>query len=142
METTDRTIAAEARFVEEGHRAVLGHDHRGHFVRIVSETLGHEGKGWKVRAAVSGPGLPVAWSCAPDGPVRDGHLSHGCVGRTSCKHMAGLARRLERAGLVELATVEGERDAQWLATEKACPAPAPVPADDDPFAPFAQADRR
>jgi hypothetical protein len=50
--------------------------------------------------------------------------------------MAGAARRLERAGLVELVTVEGERDAQWLATEKACP--APVPADDDPFAPFKQ----
>jgi hypothetical protein len=142
METTDRTVAAEARFVEEGHRAILGHDHRGHFVRIVSETLGHAGKGWKVRAAVSGPGLPVAWSCAPDGPIRDGHLPHGSVGRTACKHMAGAARRLERAGLVELVTVEGERDAQWLATEKACPVPAPAPADDGPFAAFSgMADR-
>lgn len=141
-EITDRTVAAEARFVEEGHRAYLGRDETGPFVRVVSDTLGQRGIAYKVRAVASGPGLPLVFDCTPDGDVgTDGHRHLSRVdGRPTCKHAAGAARRMEREGLAELisAGVHGSaviRDSRWVATEKACPPPAP-PTDDDPFAGF------
>lgn len=140
----DRTVAAEARFVEEGHRTYLRRDHRGYYVRIVSETLGHTGKAWRVRTEAAGPGLPIVFTCEPDGDTRDGHPEHSSLrGITDCKHMAGAARRLERNGLAELLPPGRYGDlvtvhSRWVATPKACPEPAPAPDGDDPFAAFAQ----
>jgi hypothetical protein len=129
MTTTDRTVAAEARFVEEGHHTFIGHDAQGHFVRIVSDILGHTGKSWRVRAHVTGPGLPVIFTCCPDGDTRDGHPEHSSLhGITDCKHMAGAARRLEREGLAELLPPGRYGDlvtvhSRWVATDRACAQP-------------------
>lgn len=153
MTTTDRTVAAEARFVEEGHRTFLGHDAQGYFVRIVSDILGHTGKSWRVRAHVTGPGLPVIFTCCPDGDTRDGHPEHSSLhGITDCKHMAGAARRLEREGLAQLLPPGryGDvitRDSRWVATGRVAELARPVERSDayraavegpggDPFAGF------
>lgn len=124
MTDTDRTTAAEARFVEEGHRAFLAHDHVGHHIRVISETLGQRGVHYKVRVAASGPGLPLVITCAPSGHVgRDGHRE---ISRTDgvppCKHAAGACRRLGREGLAVpvLPGIHGAivtRDTRWVAAE-------------------------
>ncbi len=124
MTTTDRTTAAEARFVEEGHRAFVDHDEAGPHIRVVSETLGHRGIAYKVRAVTAGPGCPILFTCTPDGPVgADGHPELSSVdGRPPCKHAAGAARRLGREGyaVAVLPGIHGDivtRDTRWVATE-------------------------
>jgi|SRR5262245_86800 len=140
--TEDRSFAAELRAVEEGHRAFLGHDAKGSFVRIVSDILGHTGKAWIVRTVTAGPGQPVLFDCDPQGQTRDGHRHIATTdGRTTCKHMALAARRLVREGLATAVTpgAHGDivtRDTRYLATEKGAPAPVAPPANDDPFAGF------
>lgn len=128
METTaDRTIAAEARGVEEGHQARLGHDAKGSFVRVTSDILGHTGKSWIVRVVTAGPGHPLTFTCTPDGEWRDGHkVLTSCNGETPCKHMSRAARRLEREGLAALIApgVHGPiatTVSRWVATAKAFP---------------------
>lgn len=128
--TTDRTLAAECRAVEEGHHAVLGHDSAGTFVRVVSDTLGHTGKSWKVRVHAAGPGLPLIFDCEPDGEQRDGHPAHSSVGgHTACKHQALAARRLERErfAVCQAPGVHGAivtTSSRWLATDKLTARPA------------------
>lgn len=121
--TTDRTTAAEARFVEEGHRAVLARDEQGPYIRVVSETLGQRGIAYKVRVVTAGPGRPLIFDCEADGHV--GPHGHGplssTAGRPPCKHAAGAARRLGREGFAEvmLPGVHGDivtRDTRWLAS--------------------------
>lgn len=121
---TDRTTRLEARFVEEGHHAVLDHDEIGPHVRIVSETLGHRGIAYKVRVATAGPCHPLVFTCAPDGDVgADGHPECTATdGRPTCKHMAGAARRLCREGYAEpiFPGVHGSivtRDTRWVAAD-------------------------
>jgi hypothetical protein len=120
--STDRTTAAEARFVEEGHHAVLDHDDQGPYLRVVSETLGHRGIAYAVRVATAGPGRPLVFTCAPLGPVYgDGHRTLSSVnGVPPCKHAAGAARRLGREGHAEAIPpgVHGSiatRDTRWVA---------------------------
>lgn len=122
--TTDRTTAREARFVEEGHHAVLDRDEIGPHIRVVSETLGQRGIAYKVRVATAGPGRPLILDCAADGPVgADGHPPLSSVnGVPPCKHAAGAARRLGREGYATpvLPGVYGAvvtRDTRWLAAE-------------------------
>jgi hypothetical protein len=132
---TDRTTRLEARFVEEGHYAVLDHDEIGAHIRIVSETLGHRGIAYKVRAATAGPGQPLVFTCAPDGAVgHDGHPEQTSIdGRPTCKHMAGAARRLHREGyaLPLLPGVHGAiatRDTRWITSTAVRPPLVLVPA--------------
>lgn len=133
--TTDRTVAAEARAVEDGHHAILDHDHDGWFVRVKSDLLGHTGKSWKVRVHTAGPGRPVIFDCHPDGETRDGHGPiSSASGRTPCKHMALAARRLEREGyaICQPPGVYGDlvtTSSRWLATEKVDAAPEPNEAE-------------
>lgn len=121
---TDRTTAAEARFVEEGHHCILDHDEIGPHVRVVSDTLGQRGVAYKVRAATAGPGQPLVFDCAADGRVgRDGHPPKSSTnGVPPCKHAAGAARRLGREGYATpvLPGVHGSiayRDTRWVATD-------------------------
>jgi hypothetical protein len=133
---TDRTVAAEARAVEEGHHAILDHDDKGSFVRVKSDLLGHTGKSWKVRVHAAGPGLPLIFDCVPDGEIRDGHLHAASTGgRTVCKHQALAARRLEREGLARLLPpgVYGDvvtRDSRWVATDRVAELARPVERSD------------
>lgn len=132
----DRTVAAEARGVEEGHQARLGHDAKGTFVRVTSDLLGHTGKSWIVRTATAGPGQPVVFTCTPEGEWRDGHkVLTSTNGETPCKHMTRAARRLEREGYAELVApgVHGSivtTASRWVATAKAFPTAASTPARD------------
>lgn len=102
MEHRDRSIAAEARAVAEGHKAFLGHDTDGVFVRIVSDTT--HGKWYRVVAhAPVGEHGAVMFTCRPQG-TGAGRGDHGTKasvdGTIGCKHQALAARRLERAGLI------------------------------------------
>lgn len=121
--TTDRTLAAEARAVEEGHHAILDTDDRGPFARVKSDILGHTGKSYKVRVHAAGPGLPLIFDCEPDGETRDGHQAHSSMGgHTACKHQALAARRLEREGLAtcQAPGIHGDivtTSSRWLATD-------------------------
>jgi hypothetical protein len=127
----ERNLAAEARAVEEGHRAVLDNDGSKPFIKVVSDT--HEGKAYRVDAMPVGmAGEAVAFVCQPTGrkAFQDDHyVSSAEPGVTACKHAAVAARRMEREGLIELAD-----DGYWRATTKAVPPPSP--ADEDPFACF------
>lgn len=117
-----RNIAAEVRFVEEGHRATLL---PGGAIRVVSDT--HHGKGYRVEFSALAAGEPIRWSCQPEGRAAftDDHLLvTASDGSLPCKHAAGAARRLEREGLAAL-----DRLGRWVATEKAVPAAPPAPAD-------------
>jgi hypothetical protein len=107
---SERTLAAEARAVEEGHRAFVDRDERGPFIRVVSDTV--SGKWYRVVAhAVAGH--PIVFECEPRGTraFEDDHKRAGAEpGGLPCKH-AGLAvRRLEREGLAVF------RGGVWVAT--------------------------
>ena len=140
----DPTIAAEARAVEEGHHAVLGHDSAGTYLRVVSDTT--PGLWYRVSAEVAGGGQPVHWDCRPSAEgASHGHLANA-LGRTPCKHMALAARRLEREGLIvlSLGALVGQGTSQWLATDQAALLAPRAEAErprlhvvpDDPFAGF------
>lgn len=101
MTDLTRTIEAEARAVEEGHRAIL---EPGGAVRVVSDT--HPGKAFLVEFWQDGPnaeGSLIVFRCRPwSGPLLfadDHHDTCGKPGRLPCKHAALAARRLEREGL-------------------------------------------
>jgi hypothetical protein len=132
----DRTVAAEARGVEEGHQARLGHDAKGTFVRVTSDLLGHTGKSWIVRTASTGAGHPVVFTCEPEGEWRDGHkVFTSTNGETPCKHMSRAARRLEREGYAQLIPPGFHGDivttaSRWVATAKAFPTAPSTPARD------------
>jgi hypothetical protein len=99
----DRSIAAQVRAVEEGHRALLSSDQDGPFVKVVSDSS--HGKFYAVRARRVG--AVVQLTCKPNDLGQDGRTrDHGVItrmiseGEAPCKHMALALRRLERAGLV------------------------------------------
>lgn len=96
----DRTIAAEARAIEEGHHAWLD----GRSIFVVSDT--DERLGYTVTASALGD-RSVSFVCQPVNrrtrvPVEATHRRLvGHPAQTPCKHCALAARRLEREGLVE-----------------------------------------
>ena len=119
-----RALAAEARAVEEGHRAFV---QEGGWVRVASDS--RPGKHYRVDVAAGSVGALIAFSCHPEGAgaYSDDHLALSGLGYPPCKHAAVAARRLEREGLAAW-------DAgAWLATDKAA---VSEPADEDPFACF------
>lgn len=103
MEHRDRSIAAQQRAVEEGHRALLASDKDGPYVKVVSDTT-HD-KHYKVRSHRIGD--VVRFTCTPSDWGQPGRArDHGVVvcmvseGDRPCKHVAVAARRLEREGLL------------------------------------------
>lgn len=98
-----RNVGAECRFVEEGRRVYLVDDH----AEVKSDTL--DRVRYEVRAY--GVGDLAVFSCHPC-PSAKRHVPRGV---TPCKHAAGLARRMERHGLVEWR----EADGLWHVTDKA-----------------------
>lgn len=106
-----RALDAEARAVEEGHRAFVQDDGS---VRVVSDR--HEGKAYRVTMRALSVGEPIRFTCDPAGSraFEDDHLHlTGEPGLAPCKHAALAARRLEREGLA--AWVGGG----WVVTELA-----------------------
>ena len=86
-----RTIAAEARAVEEGHHALT----EGRRFRIVSDTTD-----LRYRVTVEANRAGVLFRC--DHPIVRG-FGNECVsvmGATGCKHSSLVARRLEREGVL------------------------------------------
>lgn len=104
LTAAQRNVAAECRFVEEGHRVYLVHDH----AEVKSDTL--DRVTYEVRA--HGEGDLVVFSCTCTGGRRGRQVPRGV---TPCKHAAGLGRRLERAGLADWVPVTG----RWHVTDKA-----------------------
>lgn len=98
----DRSIAAEARGVEENHHAYLLRDKDGPYIRVNSDTVA--GRWYRITAHVTTAGADVLWTCKPNDLHRPGRRrDHGLkcsTGETGCKHMTRAARRLERAELV------------------------------------------
>lgn len=102
----ERTIAAEARAVEEGHRAFTD----GRRFRIVSDTTDHR---YLVTVHAYAHG-GVLFSC--DHPIVRGFGATNAVtemGALPCKHCAIVARRLEREGAVQFT------DVGWVLTDLA-----------------------
>lgn len=137
----DRTLAAECRAVEEGHRAFLEHDAAGPYLRVVSDTT--PGLHYRVEATVHTAGEPIVWTCRPSAEGDHHGLLGNVAGRTPCKHMAVAARRLERHGLavLQLGPLVGTDDtSHWVATPLAAalapPAPRRRPEPADPFEGF------
>lgn len=98
-----RNIGAEARFVEEGHRVYLVDDH----AEVVSDSL--DRVRYELRAI--GIGDLAVFSCTCPATKR-----HAPRGVTPCKHAAGLARRMERLGLLQWGW---DGDGLWHVTDKA-----------------------
>lgn len=108
-----RTIEAEARAVEEGHRAfilpggavkVVSDSKPGKWFRVTFHTLG--------RASRDGHRLPIVFRCEPVGPGAFNDDHGRCVGEAGtlpCKHAGLAARRLERARLAAF-----DADAGWV----------------------------
>lgn len=123
MTDLSRTIAAEARAVEEGHRAWL----EGRRFRIVSDTT-------DLRYRVTVTGMTdggVLFAC--DHPIVRGFSDRPTAsnpGQLPCKHCAIVARRLEREGAVEFAP-HG-----WVLTPEACEAVAEYARRHRPADPF------
>lgn len=104
-----RNLRAEARAVEDGHRAFVMSDGSGTWIRVVSDTV--RGKWYRVEAIDTG--LGVMFRCEPQGEraFEDDHLrATSAPGVTPCKHAALAARRLEREGLAKLV------DGLWFST--------------------------
>lgn len=99
-----RNVGAECRFVEEGHRVYLVDDH----AEVKSDTL--DRVRYEMRAY--GVGDLIVFSCTCAGGHRGRQVPRGV---TPCKHTAGLARRLERAGLAAWVSVDG----RWHVTGRA-----------------------
>lgn len=118
-----RTVAAEARAVEEGHRAWL----EGRRFRIVSDTT-------DLRYRVTVTGMSdgqVLFAC--DHPIVRGFSDRPTAsnpGQLPCKHCGIVARRLEREGAVEF-TATG-----WVLTETAREAVAEYARRQMPADPF------
>ena len=115
-------VAAETRFVEEGHHALLLPDGS---VKVVSDST--DGRWYEVRFHAGYAGDLVVFHCEPRGrdTYQNGHLDlTGRPGVVPCKHAAGAARRLSREGLIRF-EAHG-----WTATDAAV-VPDPV---GDPFA--------
>lgn len=92
----ERNVAAEARAVEEGHRAYV---QSGGWVKVISDT--HHGKWFHVEFCAHIDGL-ISFNCRPEGPnsYRDDHLAASASpGSVPCKHAALAARALERHDL-------------------------------------------
>lgn len=130
--TTDRisrTIAAEARAVEEGHRAFLD----GSKIKVVSDST--EGLHWMVTAtANSEKGSPIAFRCVPSDynlAAGRGHLDRTDQGALPCKHAGVAVRRLERDGLAYFDPRHG-----WCVTAKAAAQVAERFAKTQPEDPF------
>lgn len=96
---TTRTIAAECRFVEEGHRVRL--DAERHVFRVVSDS--RPGVTYEVTVAVQGAELRGSCTC-PAGR----HARHGVA--CCCKHVAGAFHTGEAHGW---AAWDGQR---WIIT--------------------------
>jgi hypothetical protein len=127
MGALQRTIAAEARAIEEGHRAFI----HGDAIRVVSDTT--PGLAWLVTIPPTRPGEPLRFTCRPETPdlALNAHRDlHGAPGALPCKHAGVAARRLERHGLAAFVAPWG-----WVAGDDA-PQPVDTAADVDPFAGF------
>lgn len=112
MNVLEYTLRAEARAVEEGHRAFAIDDGR---FRVVSDT--YADVDYVVELRRFAPGLPVTVLCAcPSGLKRTGLP-------VPCKHAALVVRRLEREGRAEW------HGGTWTAVEQDAPTTS-----DDPFA--------
>lgn len=93
--TAAATLAAEVRFVEEGHRVHL--DTAAHAFTVVSDSR----PGVKYEITVGARGTEMVFTCScPAGHHAKGNRP------LPCKHASGVARRLERAGL---AAFDGRR---------------------------------
>lgn len=105
-----RTVAAEARAVEEGHHAIL---EPGGAIRVVSDT--EPGKHYRVEFWQGPDGSSIVFRCRPAPGQGPGYRDHGDIvgaaGRLPCKHAALAARRLEREGLARFDPVDG-----WVLT--------------------------
>lgn len=132
-------LSAEARAVEEGHRAFVQPDGS---IRVVSDTV--EGKAYRVDVGHARPGEPIRFQCEAIGRWPHG-TDHGRAtadqGCLPCKHAALAARRLEREGLARV-TVPGDSfqgmhlsPGTWVAVAPVGPPPRPVvlPERTDPF---------
>lgn len=113
----DRNAAAEQRAVDENHRAWLDRDHRGAFLRVVSDT--DESIAYRVGCRV-GPADRLIFRCEPitKADQRPTDFAHrdvvGRPGELPCKHAARAARRLRREGFAT--TTDG---GLWVATAAA-----------------------
>lgn len=115
-----RNLGAEIRWVEEGHR--IHHDPEAHAFYTRSDTSGRR-YDLEAHAVLMGDGSwPVAFGCNCPNGVQG---SPPAIGTTGCKHRAGLARRLEREGLIALV------DGRWEATAHAIHV-LTHPGDDEP----------
>jgi hypothetical protein len=134
MESTDRSIAAEARGVEENHHARLGHDQDGIYVRVASDSV--PGRWYRVTAhATAGQDGDITFTCKPNdlhqpGRRRDHGLKCSNDGTTPCKHMTRAARRLERAGLVRWVDPHVDQGIAYVGRWVAARATGPVVTDD------------
>jgi hypothetical protein len=134
MESTDRSIAAEARGVEENHHARLGHDQDGIYVRVASDSV--PGRWYRVTAhATAGQDGDITFTCKPNdlhqhGRRRDHGLKCSNDGTTPCKHMTRAARRLERAGLIRWVDPHVDQDIVYPGRWVAARATSPIVADD------------
>lgn len=113
LSTPERNVAAEARAVEEGHRARVQDDGS---VKVTSDTHGDLGKWYRVEYVSHSDGL-ISFTCQPGGPMayRDDHLAASSTpGAVPCKHAALAARRLEREGLAVY-----DQHGRWSVTAEA-----------------------
>lgn len=108
LTTAERNVAAEARAVEDGHRARV---QDGGWVKVTSDT--YDGKWYRVEFVAHLDGL-ISFSCRPEGrgAYADDHLAASASpGSVPCKHCALAARRLERE---RMATYDGH--GRWSVT--------------------------
>lgn len=128
----DRSIAAEARGVEENHHARLINDQDGAAVIVTSDTV--PGRHYRVTAHVTAAGADVLWTCRPNDLHRPGRRrDHGLkcsTGETGCKHMTRAARRLERAGLVRWVDPHVDQGISYVGRWVGATAGSPVVFDD------------
>lgn len=121
--TPDPTIAAEVRFVEEGHHTWLAHDADGWHVRVHSDT--EAGKTYRVTiVAARGAGAPVHITCESSGGQHRDHGTYTNANGIPCKHAAGVLRRLARHRIVLWVSswTNGNRaigTSCWVATDEA-----------------------
>lgn len=112
-----RSLAAEVRAVEEGHRAFVQEDGS---IKVVSDT--RPGKWYRVTFTAPAVGDPITFYCQPEGTAAysDDHKARrGNPGTLACKHAAVAARRLEREGLATMVWVERLGLPAWVTTERA-----------------------
>lgn len=122
---TERMIAAECRFVEEGHHVRLAGD--GAHMLVTSDVLPRV----TYRVGVSMVGETIVFTC--DHICYDRRTGERIDGRqpartfTPCKHGAGCARRLAREGLVRW---DGSR---WMPTDLALEVGRAATVTEDPW---------